>query len=365
MSKLFFFGFSHWKHDYIRVYFPDLSDENLLFINPLFKKNYLKNALQKGLDPQSSIYIWGRKSFPEIENYAKENNLKLYRIEDGFIRSVGLGSDLTQPYSLVIDSRGIYFDPTQESDLEHILQNYDFDEVILQRAKNLSSYLIEKKLSKYNLYTNKKLEIPQGKKVVLVPGQVEDDASIKFGASGMTNLQLLQQSRKNAQDAYIIYKPHPDVLVGNRVGNIAEQKALEYADKVVTEVGLESVLEVCDEVHTMTSLVGFEALMRGKKVFTYGMPFYAGWGLTVDSSTQTRRTRKLLLDELVCATLILYPKYINPKTYSFCEVEELLEVLDIEKRMYDSSEIYRLKLKIRNFISRKLQLLLRIITLKN
>ncbi len=365
MHKAFFFGFSHWKHDFTRVYFPDIADENIIFINPFFKKNYFKSALKKGLDTNSSIYIWGRKSFPEIEKYAKENGLKLYRIEDGFIRSVGLGSDLTQPYSLVIDSRGIYFDPTQESDLEHILQNHTFDEKLLKRAKDLRKYLIEKKLSKYNLYENKKLDFPKEKRIVLVPGQVEDDASIKFGASGMTNLELLKQARKNAKDAYIVYKPHPDVLVGNRVGNIEEQEALKYADRVVTEVGLESVLEVCDEVHTMTSLVGFEALMREKKVFTYGMPFYAGWGLTHDALSLQRRKRDLLLDELVSATLILYPKYIDPTTFSSCEVEELLEKLDEEKKLYNSSASYRMKLKIRNFISRKSQLLLRIITLKN
>ncbi len=365
MHKRFFFGFSHWKHDFIRNFFSGIQRENIIFINPFFKKNYFKLALHKGLDTNSSIYIWGRKSFPEIEKYAEQNNVKLYRIEDGFIRSVGLGSDLTQPYSLVIDSRGIYFDPTQESDLEHILQNHDYDEKLLQRAKNLRQYLIEKKLSKYNLYENKTLDIPQDKKIVLVPGQVEDDASIKFGASQMTNLELLKRSRSNAQDAYIIYKPHPDVLVGNRVGNIDEQEALKYADRVVTEVGLESVLEVCDEVHTMTSLVGFEALMREKKVFTYGMPFYAGWGLTQDALSLQRRQRKLLLDELVSATLILYPKYIDPITFSSCEVEALLEKLDAEKKLYDSSASYRIKLKIRNFISRKSQLLLRIITLKN
>ncbi len=359
----YFFGFSHWKHNFIKPFLHNKEKSSVIFINPILKKNYFKLAKNRGLNKTSSIYIWGKKKFPLVEKFAKENSLKVYRVEDGFIRSIGLGSDLTQPYSLVIDSRGIYFDPTIESDLEHILQTHSFDRSILERAKKIVTYLIEKKLSKYNLYENKKLHIPTDKKIVLVPGQVEDDASIKYGASDMTNLELLQETRKNSQDSYIIYKPHPDVLAGNRVGQVDETQALKYADKIVTEVGLESVLEICDEVHTMTSLVGFEALMREKTVFTYGMPFYAGWGLTNDKHSLSRRERKVGLYELVATTLILYPNYIDPYSLKPTQIEELLNALEREKELRNSSSVYRFKIELRNFISRKSQLLLRIITL--
>ena len=363
-SSKFFFGFSYWKHQSIRVYFPEEQRESINFINPFFTKNSFKLAKKKGLNQNSTLYIWGRKEFQELEEYIRKNALKLYRMEDGFIRSVGLGSDLTQAYSLVIDSRGIYFDPTQESDLEHIVQNSVFDETLLIRAKKLREYLLEKKLSKYNLYKNKTVHVPSEKRVVLVPGQVEDDASIRYGASGMSNLELLKKARENSKDAYIIYKPHPDVLVGNRIGHVEEFDALQYADVILTQVGLDSVLDVADEVHTMTSLVGFEALMRGKRVFTYGMPFYAGWGLTEDSEICKRRTRKISLDELVAATLILYPRYIHPKSLKSCEVEELLIELEKEKEFYEKFTLQRVIRDIRNFIVRKVQYILRIIMQK-
>jgi capsular polysaccharide export protein len=356
ISQHLFFGFSYWKHEFIKVYFPYLEQNNINFIN---------SSLQKyTLHEDSEIYIWGRKNYHDIELYAKQHYLKLYRVEDGFIRSVGLGSDLTQPYSLVVDSRGIYFDPTQESDLEHIIINSNFDKALLRRAEKLRIYLVEKKLSKYNLFKNIELEVPQNKKIVLVPAQVEDDASIKYGAPDMTNIKLLQMARKNAPDAYIIYKPHPDVLAGNRKGAVDDVTILKYADIIVTEVGLDTVLDVSDEVHTMTSLVGFEALTRGKKVFTYGMPFYAGWGLTHDSVKCSRRVITRSLDELVAATLILYPKYIHPQTLAFCEVEELLLSLDKEREKFEKSLLYRMKINIRNAISRKSQLILRIILAK-
>jgi len=304
------------------------------------------------MNTKSTIYIWGKKSFPDIEHYAFTYQLPVYRVEDGFIRSVGLGSDLTQPYSLVVDSRGIYFDPSCESDLEDILQNHQFSTAEIERAKSIKIYLIEKKLSKYNLYSNIDLELPKNKKIILVPGQVEDDASILFGARGMTNFELLKQTRSKHPEAYIVYKPHPDVLVGNRIGKIEDSEAMRYCDQIATEVGIDSVLAYTNEVHTMTSLVGFEALIRGIKVVTYGTPFYAGWGLTEDQKCCERRTRKLSIEELVAGSYILYPIYIHPYTQFRCEVEEVLEILDRKRKQYRSS----FWIQCRNYLCRKSQI---------
>ena len=322
------------------------------------------SALHKGLNEQSKIYIWGKKPFSELESYAEEKNITLNRIEDGFVRSVSLGSDLTKAYSLVVDSRGIYFDPTGESDLEHVLNTYDFDEKILERAKKLQQYIVDNKISKYNIYQDKQIkleDLKEGQTIVMVPGQVEDDASIIYGADGMTNLELLLKARENVPDAYIIYKPHPDVLAGNRKGNIAENVALKYCNTIIKEASLDSVLKLSDEVHTMTSLVGFEALMRGKIVYTYGLPFYAGWGLTADAKTCIRRTVPRTLDELVAAAFILYPRYIDPATNALCEIEVLLQEIDKEKNRYNSDKFYKLRIDNRNMISRKIQLLIKVI----
>jgi len=351
--QYFFFGFSLWKQKQTRLFF---SQNDVLF------SSCLEKALEKGLNSNSNIFIWGKKSFPDVETYAKEKNIPILRVEDGFVRSVSLGSDLTKAYSLVVDSRGIYFDPTKESDLEHILNTYTFDKNILHRSQKIQAYLIENKISKYNLQQDRQLSIKTLKakqKVVMVPGQVEDDASIIYGADGMTNLELLQESRKNAPDAYIIYKPHPDVLAGNRQGNIDRNLALKYCDNIIIDASLDSILELVTEVHTLTSLVGLEALIRGKKVYTYGLPFYAGWGLTVDAKQCKRRTMIRTLDELVAATFILYPRYIHPHTNALCEIEELLEEIEKEKRKYNHSRSYRFYINIRNFISRKSQYMIK------
>jgi capsular polysaccharide export protein len=280
------------------------------------------------------------------------------------VRSVSLGSDLTKAYSLVVDSRGIFFDPSTESDLEHLLNTYEFDEELLERSKQLQQYLIANKISKYNIYQDKQLSLKDltgGKTVIMVPGQVEDDASIIYGADGMTNLELLQKTRNNAPNAYIIYKPHPDVLAGNRKGNILIKQVMQYADNIITDASLDSVLELADEVHTMTSLVGLEALIRGKKVYTYGLPFYAGWGLTVDAKVCERRITNRKLDELVAAAFILYPRYIHPQTNELCEIEVLLKEIDKEKQKYNTNLRYKLYINTRNALSRKIQLVIKFI----
>lgn len=353
----FFFGFSFWKHRMIKPFLTEISADKWHFINPLLGGSHFRLAQKKGVNEHSAIYIWGRRSFPEIEAYAKLHNLELNRIEDGFVRSVSLGSDLTQPYSLVVDSRGIYFDPTEPSDLEHILQNMDFQNQagLLTRAQAVAKYLVDKKLSKYNVYDHKEFSFPEGKKVVLVPGQVEDDASIKYGANGATNLSLLQAVRQNCPNDWIVFKPHPDVLVGNRVGHVVPDEALQYCDQIVTEASIDSVLLRTQEVHTLTSLVGFEALMRGKKVVTYGQPFYSGWGLTVDQALNPNRTRKLALDELVAGALLLYPRYIDPMTHQPCEIEQVFSGLEIQQARLQKYRFLRAWKFLRNRIVRVLQ----------
>jgi len=350
-GKLYFFGFSFWKRANTKRFFKPLRSNKIFFC-----KNF-SHAKKKGLDENSKIFIWGKKDFQKVEEFAKENNIPIFRVEDGFIRSVTLGSDLTKAYSLVVDGRGIYFDPTIESDLEWILNNYEFDEDLLKRAEKIRNYLIEKKISKYNIHKDKTLKFNTDKKIVLVVGQVEDDASIIYGGNKMTNLELLRKVYEKRKNEFIVYKPHPDVLAGNRKGNISKKEALKFADEVIEDVSLPSLLEVCDELHTITSLSGFEALIRNKEVYTYGMPFYAGWGLTVDEKICERRKRKLSLNELVAGAYLIYPRYISPKKERFCEAEVLIKEIEELKNRYNNEVIYRLLTDIRNNISRKIQLI--------
>ena len=247
------------------------------------------------------------------------------RVEDGFLRSRGLGAELVPPLSLVCDDLGIYYDPGQTSRLEHLIAaRSTLSDLRRQRATRLVQSLTNSKLSKYNL-GGAVPQVPKGHRI-LVPGQVQDDASIRTGAGQVcTNLDLLRAARAAHPDAVIVYKPHPDVEAGLRIGNV---DATGLADVVAIQADPMSLLDRIDEVWTMTSLIGFEALMRGVKVTTLGAPFYAGWGLTNDlGDIPERRVARPDLMGLVYATLIDYPRYFDPLTGQICPVEIAVERL--------------------------------------
>ena len=114
-------------------------------------------------------------------------------------------------------------------------------------------------------------------------------------------------------------------------------------------------ISLCDEVHTITSTAGFDALLRNKKVFTYGMPFYAGWGLTNDFNKCTRRTKVLDLYSLCVGVFLLYPKYVSPKTKKLCSANETLdELLELQNR-YFNHKSYRIIINLKTYILRKIR----------
>ncbi len=267
------------------------------------------------LPPAAVLALWGAQSVPP----GVPAGQAVWRLEDGFMRSVGLGADLVRPLSWVVDRSGIYFDPRQPSDLESLLNGCDIDDGLLTRSAGLRAAIVGSGLTKYNVGSavwKRPVGLAAGRVVVLVAGQVESDASIVCAAGAIaTNLDLLRAVRADRPDAWLVFKPHPDVLAGLRSGQALDAGWSGWCDEVVTDCAMGPLLDAVDEVHVMTSLAGFEALLRGKPVTTYGMPFYAGWGLTRDlglsPAVAARRQRRRCLDELVAAALILYPLYVD------------------------------------------------------
>lgn len=185
-------------------------------------------------------------------------------------------------------------------------------------------------VTKYNLPgAAPALPAAPGRRRILVPGQVEDDLSVLRGAAGAVrgNLDLLRAVRAAEPEAFIVFKPHPDVEAGHRRGGVAAGAAAGLADLVLEKAPIAPLLGQVDAVHTITSLAGFEALLRGVPVTCWGQPFYAGWGLTQDRAPIPRRARRLGLDELVAGALILYPRYQDPVTLLPTTPEALLDRL--------------------------------------
>lgn len=303
-------GFSYWKRKTLKLCFYD---KKIRFVSDVKK---VKNG--------SVLVVWGMYDVQE----ASKRGLVIIRVEDGFIRSVGLGAGLIKPLSWVIDRRGMHFNSMQPSDMEVILSETNFSTDLIERTKVLCDRIISDGLTKYNVGTEKWKRPENNDKVILVPGQVEGDASITYGSPVIkTNIGLLQTVRETNPDAYVIYKPHPDVVAGFRAEGKGEEAAQKLCNEIIIDVSMNDLLKEVDEVHCLTSLTGFEALLRAKKVTCYGQPFYAGWGLTHDIVPIERRMRRLSIYELAAGALILYPCYMSQKSNSLTTPEKVIDEL--------------------------------------
>lgn len=309
-------GMRLWKRGPLQKVFG--REARLVFENDPARATAKARATGRGL------LVWAGKETPELVQAAE--GLPLARVEDGFLRSRGLGAELVPPLSLVTDPLGIYYDPGRESLLERLIAAPP-PPAGLRRAEDLVTGLIRAGVTKYNL-GGALPALPPGHRI-LVPGQVENDASIRLGAGEICrNIDLLQLVRAKNPDAVVIFKPHPDVEAGLRPGAIAEADLRGLADAVIRQGDPAALLAEVAEVWTMTSLLGFEALLRGVPVTCLGAPFYAGWGLTTDlGPVPSRRTAKVPLLQLAHAALIAYPRYTDPVSGLPCPAEVVAERL--------------------------------------
>ncbi len=297
---------SRWKHRHMQQFFGK------------YQKVTFSHSLPPA--PDKPRMAWASKTTPAPD---------LTLVEDGFLRSRGLGAKLIPPLSLALDDLGIYYDPSQESRLEHLISSAPtLPGHAVERAARLIRRLEAEKLTKYNLPAGDMAELPPGHRI-LVPGQVEDDASILRGCPNEdSNLALLKRCRAETPNAVILYKPHPDVSAGLRRGALSQAEARQYADVILEDANPAQLIDQVTEVWTLTSLLGFEALLRGRAVTCLGQPFYAGWGLTRDLGPPIpRRTARPDLTALVHAVLIAYPRYLDPVTGLPCPVEVAAERL--------------------------------------
>ena len=332
-STIYVVGFSTWKQ-YIRKYFPA---SNLVFIDKnisqkTFNAKYRWRILT---DRDCQVFIWGYKAPDFLFDFIERHGVKKYLVEDGFIRSVGLGATKEPPLSLCLDSKAAYFDARQETDLENLLNTYNCTPEDLKKSKELIKTIIENKISKYNHTEHVDIETVYGvkkSKRILVIGQVEDDASIKYGCeTKMDNNDLVRLAVTENPGADVFYKVHPDVLNGYRDYVSSPDSVKDICYIIDSDLHLADALDTIDHVYTMTSLSGLEALMRGIEVTTIGAPFYAGWGLTDSRQIVRRRTRNRTLEELVAISYIIYPKYFNVNTGKKVDAEHVIKSIVTSK----------------------------------
>lgn len=290
------------------------------------------------IDKNSIFYGWGRKkSGQKAIKLAKKYNTNYILLEDGFIRSLGLGVEGTKSFSIVCDDIGIYYDATNPSQIENILNTYNFDESLINDAKKAKEFLLQNHISKYNNTKNideefiKKYSLEEKENNVLIISQVGGDASLEYGMlEEFSTENLIKDALKENPNANLYIKIHPDVLSGKKKSDFDIENLDRKVVIIDENINPISLLKQFKKVYTKTSGMGFEALLCGCECVCYGMPFYAGWGVTQDRVKCERRVKKRTVIEIFAASYILYSRYFNPYTNKESDIFDTMK--EIVKR---------------------------------
>ncbi|WP_312415874.1 capsular polysaccharide biosynthesis protein [Shinella sp.] len=336
-GRVIAFHMKAWKHPFLRQFFPH---KQFHFADlHLTERKFRRSVMPLLSDmPRPVVFVWGNNLPAFALGAIRDLGLQVFYIEDGFIRSLEGQAGYSVPFSLSIDCQRPYFDARGPSDLESLLLTHDFDgdHVLMQRAKAGMRAIAERRLTKYNgpadAENTAMWDQAADRKRILVVGQVEDDASIRLGCDrSFTNNDLVRLAAAENPGAMIYYKPHPDVLARTRQQLSDPAEVAGLCTIIEGRMSLPDALDNVDHVYTITSLAGFEALMRGKSVTVAGAPFYAGWGLTDDRQPLPRRGRQLSIKAIFAAAYILYPSYFDIDNGAASSFEDILERVTARK----------------------------------
>ncbi len=314
------------------------TSQQLIKNTKIFLSLKLYTFFDRLLEKKGTFYGWGRKkSGLKAVALAKKFGTSFVLLEDGFIRSIGLGVDGSPSFSLVEDNVGIYYDATTPSKLENILNTYDFscDTKLMQQANKAIELILQHNISKYNNALNlPKNLFPKEEKRVLVVAQTAGDASLKYGMlKNFTTDEMIQTAIEQNPDATVYLKIHPDVLSGKKDSDITLENLNKEVVVIEKNYNPIALLKHFDKVYTKTSGMGFEALLVGCEVVCFGMPFYAGWGITTDKVECKRRKKQRTIQEVFAAAYILYTRYYNPYKNRACDIFETIEEILHQKTL--------------------------------
>lgn len=277
---------------------------------------------------------WGGRIASKIaRTIGAVRRLPHWHLEDGYLRSVELGKSGAMPLSIVADDLGLSVDARRASRLEELI--VEADAATAQKGAAIRDAIVRNRLSKYNHLPHVSPDLPKTtRRRILLIDQVVGDVSVGFSLGSAASFeQMLDEAI--ATGAQCIIRSHPDVIAGYRKGYMTDAAAkrpgvIFFADPV----SVDSVLSVADEVWTVASQFGFDALLRDIPVRCYAAPFYAGWGLTEDRMSDAakrvigaRRTISRSIDHLAGAGFHQYPLYRDPSTWNEIDAFRAIDLI--------------------------------------
>ena len=288
---------------------------------------------------------WGlRPSTQKARAYAAKHTLPFIALEDGFLRSLGLGATGWPPFAMVYDDLGIYYDTTRASRLEQLVLAADeMPPETLAQARQAMDLITAHRLSKYNHapdISDGLKHRPSEKPVVLVIDQTFGDMAIRYGGADAATFEtMFQTALRENPEAQIWVKTHPDVLSGKKQGYLTRLSAQADVKLLAEDVNPISLLQIVDKVYCVTSQMGFEALLCGKPVVTFGLPWYAGWGVSDDrhagaaALAAAGRRAPRSIEQLFAAAYLQYSRYIDPNTGKPGTLFDVIDYLAAARRL--------------------------------
>ena len=226
------------------------------------------------------------------------------RFEDAFLRSLHPGREGEPTLGLLIDRAGCHFDARRPSELETLLATEPFDDgALIAGARAALDEMVRSGVTKYAATT---AEAPPPPGYVLVIDQTRGDASIRLGgASEATFREMLLIAREEHPRTRIVVKTHPETAAGHRAGHYGAADAVHGASLETRPLSPAALLAGAVAVYTVSSQLGFEAILHGHRPVVFGQPFYAGWGLSDDRAPVDRRQRTLTRVQLFAGAMCL------------------------------------------------------------
>ncbi len=252
---------------------------------------------------------------------------KIY-IEDGFIRSIEAGLSGEPTISIIYDEISPYYNAEVLTSLQNAMNsNYELKDAEILLCQEALDLIKKHKISKFNFTTKTKLNFGKtnSHKILLIDQRKGDYSVLKGLANENSFRNMLQTAIEKYPESEIIIKTHPD----NKFNGYDTYLSREFIDSLDCDriiildddVNPYCAIEEVDIVFTVTSQMGFEALIAGKEVHCFGMPFYAGRGITKDYiKTPEFRFRDREILEVFYFTYFEFSKYYNPHTQKTCDV---------------------------------------------
>lgn len=241
--------------------------------------DFLKQSLD-AINPQM-VFCWNYDGL--LKTFCRENNITV------FFNELGL-SRYPNPVVYYSDPEGV----NSTSAFREFWNEFEHFE-LSEEERTLARLTHGKIKSNYRITAERSDEIRtalglEAKTTILIVLQVEDDSNIVSGSKYETMQQFVDECLAYVRDdVQFIIKKHP-----------AQSQCLVEAGSIpiiTDQYSTQEMVAFADVIFTINSSLGFEALVAGKKVCTFGQAPYVIDGLVVDLNNS--HLAPVVIDELV------------------------------------------------------------------